>query len=72
MYKYSIHNKRGTAQVVQMESEAEKSKKLYARVQELEAVIGRKQLAIDYLEKLLSLASEEIGYDLKKKHEHQQ
>jgi len=66
LYKYSVHYKKGSIQVVQMESEQAKTQELLARVQELEAALGRKQLAIDYLEKLISLASSELKVDLKK------
>ena len=69
LYKYSPHYKKGTIQVVQMKSEAEKSKQLYSRVKELEAVVGRKQLEIDYLDRLIELASKELEYDLKKNYE---
>jgi transposase-like protein len=71
MYKYSIHYKKGTVQVIQMKSESEKNKQLYSRIQELEAVLGRKQLEIDYNSKLIELASKELGYDLKKNYEPQ-
>jgi len=71
LYQYSVHHKRGTKQVVEMESEALKTKKLYARVAELERIIGQKQLEIDFKDKLIELASKEIGYDIKKKHEKQ-
>lgn len=56
----------GTRQVVQMESEAEKTKRLAARVAELERIVGQKQLMIDMLEKVLELGSSAHGYDLKK------
>ncbi len=71
LYQYSVHHKRGTKQVIEMESEALKTKKLYARVAELERIIGQKQLEIDFKDKLIELASKEIGYDIKKKHEQQ-
>lgn len=68
LYQYSPHHKRGTIQVVEMESEALKTKVLLAKVAELERALGRKQLEIDFNNKLLDLASKEIGYDIKKKH----
>jgi len=39
-------------------------------VAELERIIGKKQLEIDYLNKTFELAAEELGYDLKKKYAH--
>lgn len=69
IYKYSPLEK-GTRQVIEMESEALKTKKLLERVANLERKLGQKQLEIDYLQVTLELASEEVGYDLKKKYEH--
>jgi transposase len=66
LYRYSPHYEKGTNQIIEMESEARKSKLLLERVAELEGVIGRKQLTIDYLEKLIDVAGKELGYDLKK------
>ena len=68
LYLYSPHHKRETKQVIEMESEALKTKSLLAKVAELEGALGRKQLEIDFNNKLIELASEEIGYDIKKKH----
>ncbi|WP_299466502.1 helix-turn-helix domain-containing protein [uncultured Microscilla sp.] len=66
IYKYSTLEK-GTKLVVQMESEGFKTQQLLEQVAELERIIGQKQLEIDYLTKTLEVASEEVGYDLKKK-----
>lgn len=68
LYQYSPHHQRGTIQVVEMESEALKTKVLLAKVAELERALGRKQLEVDFNNKLIELASKEIGYDIKKKH----
>lgn len=67
IYKYSALES-GTKQVIQMDSEAEKTKQLLARLAELERVVGQKQLEIDYLNHTLELASAQVGYDLKKKY----
>jgi len=66
LYKYSVNHQKGTVQVVQMNSEAQKTKQLLARLAELERVVGQKQLEIDYLEKLIELGSAELNVDLKK------
>jgi len=50
-----------------MESEGYKTKALEKRIQELEAAIGRKQLEIDFLNKMIEKGKEELGVDLKKK-----
>lgn len=68
LYLYS-NTPKGTKTVIQMESEAHKTKELYDRVSKLERVIGQKQLEIDYLSKLIEISSEDLGFDLKKKAE---
>lgn len=66
IYRYSPHYEQKTILVVQMESEAYKAQQLQQRVADLERVIGQKQMEIDFLNKLLELGSEELGFDLKK------
>lgn len=66
IYKYSPHHKQGTVMVVQKESEAAKTNELLAKVAELERLVGQKQMQLDYLEKLVELASKEYGIDIKK------
>jgi transposase-like protein len=66
LHKYSVNHQKGVIQVVQMESEAQKTKQLLERVAELERIVGQKQLQIDFLEKLIDLGSEELRVDLKK------
>ncbi|HZH37486.1 MAG TPA: transposase [Flavisolibacter sp.] len=55
-----------TTLVVEMDSEQYKSKELANRIAELEAALGRKQMEIDYLNKLIDIAGEDLGLDLKK------
>lgn len=66
LYRYSPHYHRKTTLVVEMESEAYKTQQLLQRVAELERVIGQKQMEIDFLNKLLEIGSEEMGFDIKK------
>ena len=66
VFKYSIHLKKGVNQVIEMESESRKTKKLQERLAELERAVGQKQLKIDYLEKVIEFSSEELGEDIKK------
>ena len=66
LYKYSPYHQQKTTLVVQMESEATKTKYLLQQVADMERVIGQKQLEIDFLSKLLEIGSEELGFDLKK------
>lgn len=65
--KYSRHLQSSPVMVVQMESESYKNKEYEKRIRELEAALGRKQLELDYLNKLLEIGQEELGIDLKKK-----
>ena len=64
--QYSKHYEKPTKLVIEMESEALKTKILLERNAELERIIGQKQLKIDYLEKLIEIASEDLKIDLKK------
>jgi transposase-like protein len=66
LYAYSPHHEQKTILVVQMESEATKTQMLQQRVAELERIIGQKQLELDFLNKLLEVGSEDLGFDLKK------
>ena len=64
--KNSTHLHPSTTLVMQMDSEQYKSKELEKKVTELEAALGRKQLEIDYLNKLIEIAGQDLGQDLKK------
>ncbi len=64
--KFSTNLHPSTTLVMQMDSEQYRSKELEKKVTELEAALGRKQLEIDYLNKLIEIAGLDIGMDLKK------
>ena len=66
LYRYSAHHQKKTNFVIEMESESYKTRRLQQQVAELERIIGQKQLEIDFLNKLLEIGSEEMGFDLKK------
>lgn len=66
LYKYSPNHSKGVRVVVEMESEAAKTKRLMDRVAELERVVGRKQMELDFQDELIKLASEHFRIDLKK------
>ena len=57
---------KATQVVVQLDSEERRSRLLRQEVHELERVVGRKQMEIDYLQSLIELGSQELGIDLKK------
>jgi len=65
--KYSTKISKGERLVLEKESEGAKTIELLRLVSELERKVGQKQLQIDYLEKVIELGSEEVGYDIKKK-----
>ena len=63
-YSRMIHS--GVRQVVELESEAARTIALQKRTEELERIIGQKQLQLDYYEQLISVASKELDVDIKK------
>jgi len=67
VYKYSTTQEKGYRVVEMSESSSEKLKKLETKIKELEAIVGRKQIKIDFLEKMVDLAEQEYSIDIKKK-----
>lgn len=65
--RYSRMRKRKEKQVVESQSDTRKIIALKEKVRELEQIVGQKQVKIDFLDKLIELASEEYGIDIKKK-----
>jgi transposase len=66
IYKYSAYNKKKVIVVEMEESSYKKVKDLQDRIKELERVVGQKQLNIDFLEKMIEIAKEHYGIDIKK------
>jgi transposase-like protein len=66
IHRYSRYLKKNKVLVVEEKSEAYKSKQLQEQIRELEATVGRKQMEIDLLNKVIELAGEEYHTDLKK------
>jgi transposase-like protein len=66
IYKYSTYNKKSIQVVEMKDSQLQKIKDLEARVRSLEQAVGQKQMNIDYLEKMIELAEEELKVDIKK------
>lgn len=71
IYKYSLHLKKNRVMVVEDQSESYKSRELEKRILQLEAALGRKQIEIDILNKIIELANAEFDTDLKKNSEQQ-
>ena len=66
VYKFSSFNEKG-CRIVEMESSNQnKLKELVNKVKELEQIVGQKQIAIDYLEKMIELAKTDLNIDIKK------
>lgn len=66
IYQFSDLNQKGYRVVEHVDSGEEKMKKLEARVKLLEQTLGKKQITIDYLEKLIEVAGDELSMDLEK------
>ena len=66
IYRCSTYNKKSVKVVEMKGSGVHKLKEQDRRIKELEQIVGQKQLRIDYLEKLIDLAQEELGIDIKK------
>ena len=64
--KFSAHLHPTTTIVMQMDSEQYRTKELEKKIAELEAAVGRKQLEIDFLNKLIEIADQDMGIDIKK------
>ena len=65
--KYSDLYRIQTRVIVEKKSLSKKNKELEKRVKDLEASLGRKQMRVDYLERIITLSSERLGEDLEKK-----
>jgi transposase len=65
--QYSVYSKQGAKLIVEMKSESYRSKELEKKVKELEAALGRKQLEVEFLNKLIEVVGKDIGIDIKKK-----
>jgi transposase len=65
--KYSLNKKRSTRVVLESASTESKIMVLLDRIAQLEQSLGKKQLELEFLHKVVDLCSEELGYDIKKK-----
>lgn len=66
IYKFSTFNEKGYRIVEMKDSSSKKMQELEAKNKELEAALGRKQIQLDYLEKMIELAKSELDIDIKK------
>lgn len=66
IYKFSTFNEKGIRIVEMKESSVTKLSELEKKVRELEQIVGQKQIKIDYLEKMIDIAKDELNVDIKK------
>lgn len=67
IHKYSTYMQKGVKVVLELSSEGYRSKELEKKLKEAEAALGRKQMEVDFLEKMIEMANKEFGIDIKKK-----
>lgn len=66
IYRYSRYLAKNKVMVIEDNSEGFRTKELEKRLKEAEAALGRKQMEIDFLNKMIELANEEFKTDIKK------
>jgi len=64
---YGDTYKKQTKTIVELESDTRKLIEMKARIAELERIIGQKQVQLDFRDKMIDLAEEMYGVDIKKK-----
>lgn len=72
IYKYSTFNEKGSRIIEMNKSSTHKVKELEKRIKELERAVGLKQIKIDYLDKMIEIAKDELDIDIKKNFDTQQ
>lgn len=66
LYRYSRYLQKNKVLIVEEQSEQRKRLDLEQQIKDLQAALGRKQMEIDMLNKLIELAGQEYNTDLKK------
>jgi len=67
IYKYSNMAQKRVKQVVEAKSDTKKINLLEDRIKELERIIGKKQILIDFQDKMIEIAEQTYEVDIKKK-----
>lgn len=67
IYKYSQMKKKGRKMVVEAESETRRNIELRTKIKELEQMLGKKQVEIEYLNKMIELTEQDLNIKIKKK-----
>ena len=65
--KYSVYNKQKVRLIVEPMSDSHKIEELQKRIRELERMVGLKQIELEFKEKMIEIAEEMYGVDIKKK-----
>ena len=67
IHKYSTILGKQERVVVERQSDTRKIEQLKKRIAELEQTVGQKQIALEFYEKMIELAEQKYGIDIKKK-----
>jgi transposase len=67
LWKYSHKYHKGVRMVLELESDGSRIEYLLKRLSDAERTVGQKQMEIEFLNKVIELCSDELGYDIKKK-----
>jgi transposase len=67
LYKYSTLRARQLRQIVEPMSDAHKIKELKKKIEELERLVGQKQIQLEFKDKMIEIAEEMYKVDIKKK-----
>ena len=59
--------KKKERQVVDSKSDTQKIKALQDRIRELERIVGQKQLLLEFKDKMIEIAENDYGVDIKKR-----
>jgi transposase len=66
LYKYGSNSAKGVKLIVEEESDTRKIKELQSKIAELERLLGQKEVQLTFQDKLIEIAEETYGIDIKK------
>jgi len=66
--KYSLTYEKRVNIIVESKSETRKLKVLQEELKEVHALLGQKQIEVEFYKKMVEIAGKELGFDLKKKY----
>jgi transposase-like protein len=65
--KYSVYNKKKVRLILEPMSDTHKIEELQKKIRDLERLVGQKQIELEFKEKMIQIAEEMYGIDIKKK-----